>query len=136
MSTGQRRCGSCGSGWFTTAGITLSSTGEVIAYSSPVHCSSCGHVLSDAAPPNPPPVPDARSTTREKARHLAETEPGTWVPWKTYTADQMLTARVAASDLRTGKIKTVDGTVGQVDARTVRLPDGTIRVDVTRTPPA
>lgn len=132
MSAGRRGCSSCGGQWFVTAAITLSSAGEVTSYSTPVHCNSCGTQLEDTV--STPAVPDARASAREKARHLNTVDPGTWITWKTYTADQMDTARVAASDIRTGKIKTIAHLVGPVDARTVRLPDGTIGVEVTRQP--
>lgn len=133
MSRGQQRtCSICGSQWFTTAGVTLSSTNQVTGYAAPVHCATCGNPLEGVADPGLRPVPDSRSLAREKARSLADAAPGVWVRWKTYGPDQLSTARVAASDIRTGKIKTIAAAAGVVEARTVRLPDGAIAVEVTR----
>lgn len=75
-------------------------------------------------------VPDARSVTRLKAQSVAGSKPGTWVTWKIYSYNQAQTARVAASDLRNGKIKTVTKIAGPVDARVVQHDDGDIEVQV------
>ena len=78
------------------------------------------------------PQPDSRSLVRDRARRVAAAQPGEWVAWKTYPAGQEATARVAASDIRRGKVKTVARLAGAVETRMVRLPDGRVEVQVTR----
>mgnify|MGYP003383469802 CR=1 FL=1 len=83
-------------------------------------------VLGDAG------VPSARSLTRIKAEGIANSRPGTWVTWKIYSPNQEQTARVAASDIRTGKVKTITKLAGPVETRTVKHDDGEIEVQVRR----
>lgn len=79
-------------------------------------------------------APDARSLVRSKARSIAEAAPGTWVSWKLYDHGQEKAARVAASDIRNGKMSTIARTAGLMDARVVSHRDGKLEVQVTRLP--
>lgn len=124
-----RPCPSCGSEWFVTPGVTVSLHGGVTAFESPLTCRSCGAVLADSSRAA---SPDIQSTVRARSLRVAQTAPGTWVAWQTYPSERAVAARVAASDLRKGKVKTIVRVAGPVDARTLRLPDGGIQVQVTR----
>lgn len=77
-------------------------------------------------------VPNARSITKMKAEGIANSRTGTWVTWKIYSPNQEQTARVAASDIRTGKIKTITKLAGPVETRTIKHEDGEIEVQVRR----
>lgn len=135
MNAQTQRCDTCGGAWFTTDRLALSTTGQVLACATPLRCADCGTPLdAENAAASRHGTPDARSATRQKARAVADAAPGVWVRWKTYPPDQLSTARVAASDLRTGKIQTLTEIAGGVEARTVRLPDGWIGVEATRKP--
>lgn len=46
---------------------------------------------------------------RQKLLELEAADPGVWVTYKVYRRDQIQTARVAASDIRTGKVKAFKG---------------------------
>ena len=81
-------------------------------------------------------TPDARSLARSKARSIAETTPGTWVSWKVYNHSQKKTARVAASDIRNGKINLIARIAGLVGSRIIEHRDGKFEVQVARLPPA
>lgn len=126
------QCPKCGSALFTVTAASLSDSGQVVSYDGPATCTACGAPLQPTSAEDG--SPDSRSVLRERAYAIASAGPGQWFHWKTYPSTHLDTARVAASDLRTGKIKTVAALVGPVDARTVRASDGTIRVEVTRTP--
>lgn len=121
------RCPNCGGKWFTApSGIALSTKDQVTGFLPPLVCRDCGTVLGASG------GTALASTIRERARYLATTNAGTWVTWKTYPPEQATAARVAASDIRTGKIKTIAQVAGPVEARTVRLPDGSVQVQVAR----
>jgi hypothetical protein len=85
-------------------------------------------VLRDDAAPN------MRDAAKRKAQAIALADAGKWVTWKCYSRNQEARARVAASDIRQGKIKTLTKIAGPVEARTVRHSNGDIEVQVCRTP--
>lgn len=121
-------CPACGSEWFTAPGITVSLTGEVTGHEAPLSCRTCGAVLGAATGAQP----NAIANVRSRAARVAQAEPGVWVDWRTYPPEKAATARVHASDIRTGKIKTIGQVVGPVEVRTVRRPDGSVQVQVAR----
>ena len=121
-------CPACGSEWFTTPGITVSPAGEVTGHEAPLSCRTCEAVLDTAAGAQPSTVANVRS----RATRVAQAEPGVWVDWRTYPPEKATAARVHASDIRTGKIKTIGQVLGLVETRTVRLPDGSVQVQVAR----
>lgn len=121
-------CAACGNTTFTIE-ARLDTTGALLATLSDPVCARCS---STAAIPQPPAPIHARDSSRQRARELAAAPPGTWMEWRTYPPEQGYRARVAASELRTGKARTVADLVGPVDARTVRVPGGGIRVEVAR----
>lgn len=70
---------------------------------------------------NTPPELGPRALLIRKATDLAKATPGVWITWDTYLSRPP--AKVAASELRTGKKKTVVRLAGPVAARTVRSGD-------------
>lgn len=123
-------CPLCGStpGWFTIPRAQLTPAGLLLATPDPIQCLDCGGSFNcDLATDS-----DSRSAVRARAQQVAAATPGTWVVWQTYSRERVAAARVAASELRTGKVKSVASAVGAVDARVARRSDGTLLVEVSR----
>ncbi|MEE2061560.1 hypothetical protein [Rhodococcus artemisiae] len=83
------------------------------------------------------PLPERTPTRQEfaaaKVKAVAGAAPGQWVTYKVYGRDSAQRARVAARDLRTGKIAAVRKSGLDIASRIMPTADGRLIVEITRT---
>lgn len=85
------------------------------------------------AQPLPVRTPTPQEFAAAKVNAVAHAAPGQWVTYRTFTHDKRQLARVAARDLRTGKIAAVRKSGLHIDSRVTPTADGRLVVEITRT---
>ena len=82
-------------------------------------------------------IPATQVGVRQKAKAIAsrvrETEPGKWITWTAYPAEQRRRASVATQDLRNSRVRTLAAKAGPAESRAAD-GGGSLLVQVTRIP--